>query len=47
VTYGYEGENVHFLDCIAKGCETTISFAEALKSQELAERIEQGSQHSA
>jgi predicted dehydrogenase len=45
VTYGYEGESFHFLDCVAKGCETAVSFADALKSQELAERIEKGSQH--
>ena len=43
VTYGYEAENFHFLDCVAQGKEAQNSFAEAVLSQELAERIENGS----
>jgi predicted dehydrogenase len=39
VSYGFEGENRHFIDCVKSGREPDPSMADAVKTMELVERI--------
>ncbi len=42
ITYGYFAENEHFLTCVRDGVQPLTNFADALKTMQLCETIEQG-----
>ena len=42
VTYGFLGENRHFLECVRDGARPMPDFADAARTMALCERLERG-----